>query len=442
VNSNPSSQPPKAPLAVHHTSQRNPPPPEAPPHVLLDAYLTAAVSTEGQRLRQVASNIAADLNPMKRQDAMQRRLEIITTLLANVIAASIKRPCIAIPLSNAKLTRYDRREIISAQLKPTVLELERVGLFTIHPAHFHKRRTVLEPKPKLLALLTAHHVTTLSLARAPNEELILLRRRKAKNNEFADSPSDDGEFIDYADSDSADLERNRMRRLNKFLASADVRIEGEDQPPPFKPFVRIFASHGLSETFALHGRLYRGQVGGWHQGLAKSERHRIRINGESVASIDFSSIHIHLAYAEAKTQVPEGDLYAIEGLDPIQHRPAVKIVMSAMLARKGDMKQLPHDARILLPKDWTASRIVAAIKHRHGPIANLFGIDLGISLMFRDSKILMATLEQLVDKKIVALPLHDAIIVQQSEIEKAKQVMQDVSNVLLGYAVPLKVERY
>jgi hypothetical protein len=182
-------------------------------------------------------------------------------------------------------------------------------------------------------------------------------------------------------------------------------------------------------------------VGGWHQGLAKSERHRIRINGESVASIDFSSMHIHLAYAEAKAIVPEGDLYAIEGLNPM-HRPAIKIVVSAMLSRKGDMKQLPPDARKLLPKGWTANRIVAAIKERHAPIAHLFGIDLGMSLMFRDSEILLAVLERLMERKIVALPLHDAILVQHLAIKVAEQAMGDVTRELVGHALPLKVERH
>jgi hypothetical protein len=433
----PPSQLPKAPS----NGQRNPPPPEAPPHVLLDAYLTAAFSQEGQNLRMLASEIASGLSLMKRQDAAQRRLEIIITLVANLIAAPASRRCIAVPLRNAKLTRYDRREIISAQLKPTVLDLERVGLFIIHPAHSHKRRTVLEPTPKLMGLLDIHQATIQSVARAPHEELILLRRRKAKNSEFADRLSDDGEFIDYADADAVDLERNRMRRLNKFLASADVRIEGENCPPPFKPFVRIFASHGLSETFSLHGRLYRGQVGGWRQEQSKAERQRIRINGEGVASIDFSSIHIHLAYAEAKTKVPEGDLYEIEGLDPV-HRPAIKIVLSAMLSRTGEMKQLPPDARKLLPKEWTAKRMVTAIKQRHAPIAHLFGIDLGMTLMFRDSEILMAVLERLMERKIVALPLHDSVIVQHSAIDAAIQIMQAVTEELVGYALPLKVERY
>jgi hypothetical protein len=441
MNSYSSAQPPNAPQKGHHVGQPNPPPTEAPPHVLLDAYLTAAFTPVGERLRQLASKIESGLRSMTRQDAAQRRLEIIITLLANIFAAPLERPCVAVPFRNSKLSRYDRREIISTLLRPTVLELARVGLFIIHPAHFHKRRTVLEPTPKLMGLLVSHQVTMQSIARASHEELILLRRRKAKSSEFADSLSDDGEFIDYADANAVDLERNRMRRLNKFLASADVRIEGENCPPPFKPFVRIFASHGLSETFSLHGRLYRGQVGGWRQEQSKAERQRIRINGEGVASIDFSSIHIHLAYAEAKTKVPEGDLYEIEGLDPV-HRPAIKVVLSAMLSRTGEMKQLPPDARKLLPKEWNAKRIVAAIKKRHAPVAHLLGIDLGMSLMFRDSEILLAVLEELIERNIIALPLHDAIIVQHSAIEAAIQVMGNVTRQLVGYALPLKVERY
>ena len=111
-----------------------------------------------------------------------------------------------------------------------------------------------------------------------------------------------------------------------------------------------------------------------------------------------------------------------------------------MLARKGEMKQLPHDARKLLPKDWTAKRIVTAIKARHPAIAHLMGIDLGMSLMFRDSEILMAVLEQLADRNIVFLPVHDSVLVKQAAVETVVRVMQDVTRNFVGFPLPLKVE--
>jgi hypothetical protein len=113
---------------------------------------------------------------------------------------------------------------------------------------------------------------------------------------------------------------------------------------PFKPFRRIFATGGPN-GFDSHGRLYGGHIGGWHQGLSKEKRHLICINGEPVADLDYSSMHPRLAYAEAGAEPPQGDLYAIPGLEA--HRDGVKAAMSAMISRKGDLKRLPSEIRKL-----------------------------------------------------------------------------------------------
>jgi hypothetical protein len=122
--------------------------------------------------------------------------------------------------------------------------------------------------------MATHNVTPASIIRLPGEEVILLRQRKARNT----SESDDDEagepitatnnhrssLIDYPnDCPEADALRTALRRYNEFLFKSDIRVIGMDNPPPPKPFKRIFATSDPAR-FNLHGRLYAGQVGGWH----------------------------------------------------------------------------------------------------------------------------------------------------------------------------------
>ncbi len=282
--------------------------------------------------------------------------------------------------------------------------------------------------------------------------MILLRQRKARNaseNDDDDGASEPftatnnqvGSLIDYPDDcPEANALRTSLRRYNEFLFKSDIRVMGIDNPPPPKPFKRIFATSGPIQ-FNLHGRLYAGQVGGWHQGLPKAQRNLIRINGEIIVEIDWQSLHLRLAYVEAQCSPPNGDLYAIPGLEP--YRPALKIVCSAMLSISGELTKLPPSVREAspdLPKQWTARRIAQAVKQHHAPIAHLFGKDRGIAYMNKDAGMLMRVLTRLMDRGLPALPLHDAILVQQSAKDIAIATMQEASRELLGVELPVSLK--
>jgi hypothetical protein len=75
----------------------------------------------------------------------------------------------------------------------------------------------------------------------------------------------------------------------------------------------------LRQRFDLSGRLF----GGFWQGLQRERRSGIRIDGEPVATLDYSSMFARLAYASKGVRPPAGDLYAIPGLEG--RRDAVKL---------------------------------------------------------------------------------------------------------------------
>lgn len=424
-----------------------------PDAILLDAWLTTAPPPQGQPLASLIHDLAPCL-PKVRSDAIQRQLAVLSCLLANFISTHpLAPPAIAVPQAKLKATRYDNAAITGRQLKPTLDGLEAAGMIVRSPAIFKHARTIVQPTARLIELIAAHHVTAASIIRLPGEEVILLRKRKARNasvsvygddgagEPFTATNNQVGSFIDYPhDCREANALRIEMRSYNEFLFKSDIRVMGIDNPPPPKPFKRIFATSGPVQ-FNLHGRLYAGQVGGWHQGLPKTERHLIRINGESIVEIDWQSLHLRLAYVEAQCSPPAGDLYAVPGLEP--YRPALKIVCSAMLSIAGELTKLPPSVREAspdLPKQWTARRIAQAVKQHHAPIAHLFGRDRGIAYMLTDATLLMMVLTRLMDRGLPALPLHDAILVQQSARDTAMAAMQDASMELLGVALPVSLK--
>jgi hypothetical protein len=422
-----------------------------PEAILMDVWLTTASEPLGLSLTALVSEITSKHMPKARTDASNRRTEIIITIIANFLTTS--PPTIAVPQGRLKASRYDRPAITGRQLKPTLDELEASGLIVRTAAIFKQRRTTIAPTSMLVELIAKHQVTTASTARLPDEEVIILKRREVRSTR-ASSDSDDGDeqpfiainqgtaiLIDYPDDcHEANALRSQLRAFNTFISKQDIRIEGNSQPSqPFKAFVRYYASSG-PVMFNSHGRLYSGQVGGWHQALAKEERKHILIKGESVIDLDFTNMHLRLAYREARCTPPSGDLYAIKGLEAF--RPAVKIVISAMLSRIGDLKKLPSNARELLPRAWTGKRVAQAIREHHAPIAHLFGQDKGMQYMWQDSEVLMEVLIRLLRKGIPALPMHDGIMVQESVRELAQSIMQDVSLELIGVVLPVEVKIY
>lgn len=405
--------------------------PIPPLAVHLDPWLTAS----GRPLAALVAEVLSIL-PKARHDARASREAILGAIFANLII----NPAIAVPMANHKLTRYDRRAVVSSQLKPTIDALEAAGLIVKYAAVFREKRTVIEAAPALRAAFARHGATASDIGREPSEEVIFLKKRNKREDDGDNEPFDTsapiaGAMIDYEDTPASRLMREEVRAFNRFIAAADIRLEGDTEPRPFKPFRRIFAT-SRAVRFDLHGRLYGGQVGGWHQGLPREERHRIRINDEPVADLDYSNMHVRLAYAETGAAPPEGDLYAIPGLEA--QRDGVKAAMSAMISRDGELKRLPPKIRQLFPPAWNGMKVAAAIKAHHPGIAHLFGKDKGVAYMFIDSQILMAVLLRLMRENIPALPMHDGIMVQQSARHRVKIIMEEEALRIAGVRLPVE----
>ncbi|RUV20718.1 hypothetical protein [Mesorhizobium sp. M7A.F.Ca.MR.245.00.0.0] len=169
--------------------------------------------------------------------------------------------------------------------------------------------------------------------------------------------------------------------------------------------------------------------------MPKALRADLRINGEPIADLDYASMFPRLAYARVGAEPPEGDLYAIPGLE--EHRAGVKAGFAAMLSSSNEMTRLPSEVKEALPLGWTGRRLAQAISFKHPALVPLFGKDTALDLMFTESCILVAVLLRLAKMGIAALPMHDGVMVAARHFEMAKEVMMMVAAAREGALIPV-----
>ena len=102
------------------------------------------------------------------------------------------------------------------------------------------------------------------------------------------------------------------------------------------------------------------------------------------------------------------------------------------------MKRLPDDLlKSGLDRSWSAAKVEAAIRSRHGPIASLFGCMAGLELMKLEGDILVMALLDLARQGIPALGMHDGLMVAKSRKQQAWTAMEEASRKLLGVTLPV-----
>ena len=217
----------------------------------------------------------------------------------------------------------------------------------------------------------------------------------------------------------------------------------------------------FTEHWDLHGRLYTGRYG--HQSLRKIERRSIQFDGEPSVELDYSGMHTRLLYHRLGLEYT-GDPYALWGTHTSEpQRLLAKTIMNATInartlqaavsacngktrlrtetgCRKHG-KEL-ENARLLLDAQRTTGLTFKAVQTQvmqfHGPIAEFFGHDMGITLMRTDSAIALNVLGHFAERGIPALGLHDSFIVPESHEDKLRWAMKEFYRVQTGHDPVLK----
>ncbi|WP_245309870.1 hypothetical protein [Bradyrhizobium jicamae] len=231
--------------------------------------------------------------------------------------------------------------------------------------------------------------------------------------------------IAYRESAQSKKFANQVRRINKFLREANIQVTGQDASglvvgkdgqviAPYRRSLKRIFNNG---TWQHGGRL----AGGFWLSMQRAERHRIRIDGQRMAEVDYRQLFPRLAYVRADAPQPEGDLYDVFGNGT--GRDGCKKLMNALLFAKAPLRNWPEDTHRHFPDGINLRTAVEMLAAKHAPIAHLFGKGLGFQLMRIESDMLIEVLTELSAAGVTALPLHDAVLVAEPHAGVAQETM-------------------
>ena len=407
-------------------------------------------AARGPALRSVVATIGKALDKHERDAAErkrarraddQRRYEIaVETVVANLTHSALfntsdRRLAILTGNKARGFNRYEN-DALGKPLRTLLGRLEALGLVHWRWSLQRGVASSVAPTKRLATMVRNAGVTLEDFGRHANEEVILLSRKR-KVGDWWDSRIE-RDRIDYTDTPETNAMREAVRRIKAWLEEAAISFEDDGGEPGNvhdRTLRRMFVIHEgdpLSQRFDLSGRL----CGGFWQNLKRERRAGIRINGEPVALLDYSSMFTRLAYALKGIEPPGGDLYAIPGLG--EHRSAVKVGVNALLFARRTLGGWPkNEEEEKLPPGWTMTRFRKALIGFHPAISNCFGKRLGYSLMHTESEIMARVLTELAGEKIVALPLHDGMLVRRSDAALSRKMMEKVSQEVTSHVLPV-----
>jgi hypothetical protein len=376
---------------------------------------------------------------------------VVTNLVRGLLTPTEAGSAIAVNLSKnetAKPTRYDYRVITKKTLRTVVGLMEEHEFLTRTKGAYRKRATSLCASEWLASLASQKGVTKHDLGWREEQEVIILSSSTRSLEPGRYEAKRSKERIDYRDTEATKAYRAEVMAINHFLEGADIAFIEDQETPAVLPQDRRLKRHftvgcdGVAKAWQRGGRLF----GGFWINLKKHRRGNIRVSGEPVKLLDFSSMFLRLAYAYLKVPPPiDADPYDLtghlHGYDNSLHREGSKKGFNSLLHGG---KAGAADIRSALPKGTKPKQFREAFKARHPALAEYLNGDsdkaMGMFLMFKESQILLRCLQQLTTKGIAALPIHDGILVAESRLLEAQQAMTESAIEHVGYPLPIKVK--
>ena len=371
---------------------------------------------------------------LRSQDKRTLR-NVLIPLVANLIHHHLNGSPgqgIPVPLSNKALGKKGNRyqPFSFPRSFPKILDALRdlgfadvtIGKYSGFPGQ--SRRTTVKAGPKLIELMEEHKVTFADLKASDQEEVIILKRSKRGH-------WDEGERINYRDTATTHRFRSDLRAINAWLAKADISFDAAAYDRPVDVKARMLFRSFTRERFDSGGRLF----GGFWETLPKFARQGIRIDGEAVVELDYSQLNPTLAYHIAEAGPPSEDAYTLPKLD--KYRDGVKKIFNAMLFNR--VTKFPKEAKELFPRGVKCSDVTEAILQRHPKLKGvLTSLEIGHELQFIESEMMMQVLRECRKHNIIALPVHDSVVVKASAEKMAEEIMRREFKAVTGFNVTVK----
>lgn len=275
------------------------------------------------------------------------------------------------------------------------------------------RRTIVKAGTRLITRIKDHDITFDDLGQSEDQEVIILKETK---EDYWDA----GELVEYKDTPETEHYREEMRRINSWLADAGITFDesvvenGKLVDWNERRLRRVFTRG----RFDCGGRLF----GGFWQSLTKKERREgVEIQSEKAVELDYGQMNPRILYGLCGAQPPPGDLYLLPGLE--EHRSGIKKIMNAMMFSTKRLTRMPKGVRAEFSKRHPVWMVMDAIEEHNGPIKDRFFRGIGHYVQFLESQIIVDLLLTLRDRGIVALPIHDGLMVPASKKGEVEDLM-------------------
>ena len=300
--------------------------------------------------------------------------------------------------------------------------------------------TRIWPTDKLTKLFEDAAFGEFDIGYTDNRETIILR----------DEEKDE---VEYTDKTHIKQMRLAVQQYNKLLEKTFIDIQSVDKPARIelpegkrrrrsnrRVFVNITHHDKFvrrifnNKSFSDGGRFY----GGWWQRIDSKFRKDIRLNNSPTVEIDYSALHVILAYAEAGIdywQTTSKDPYdlPVRGVNNPEHCRDIAKLFLLLSLNASDEKKLYNAFRNELDYDKypyeflndVLSELLDTIKEHHQAISHLICSGAGLRLMNIDSRICDYVIADFVRTDTPILTVHDSFIVPIGHENRLNQLMKE-----------------
>jgi transposase-like protein len=241
----------------------------------------------------------------------------------------------------------------------------------------------------------------------------------------------------WADAEIPGKHEAAAARLGKFVRTYNAALKDvvvAYGSMPIDPYLhRVF-----NGSMSLGGRFY----GSAHQTMRKQHRQHITIDGEPTVELDYSALHPSLLLWRTGGALSADPYTEIAGKAGITRE-----LVKALLLRLINSENVSDFCRVVsssgnssikaeaeegraedwfipgVPTGYKGADFVKDVEATFPTLAGKFGGEIGLELQHLDSNLMADVLAECLSAGIVALPVHDSVIVPQSRADDAREIM-------------------
>lgn len=286
--------------------------------------------------------------------------------------------------------------------------------------------------------------TPLRFVHRPPDRLLTVREHKTRFR-WATDHIDEGKILSVKECRERfgmdyDTQEMRLRSLAGYLQQHPLEMAGNS----YTGFSRKFNNGRMDRG----GRIYAG-----YSSLKKEftdpetdevirPRETATIDGEKVAYLDIGASFLCIRAAMAGDVIPaDKDPYG--RLPFVVDKPSrkfAKVLVSAMIANGGTKKRYSPEMKAKFHQVIGDNKLSYFTDVIYAAFPFLRSEKDGLLVMYHESEIMMRTLEECMVSDVPVWPLHDALFVKQSQVEKAKTILSQQFEKRLGFPPRLGVD--